>query len=419
MSDPIVGDASDRLHSRWGRRHPFMYAAALPVSVSYYFLWNPPELSENGLFFYLLTVAIFVRTMITFYEVPSTALAPELSADYDERTKLSAVRHFFGWAGGIGIAVATYLVLLVPTEQYPTGQLNPQGYQTYGVIGSLLMFIAIIVSTAGTHRHIPSLKVAPPKQKRSLGKALAEARETLWNRPFMALFGYGFFAAMGGGLASAMHIYLTTYFWELSAEQIGVLVPSSFVSALIALVAAPIIAARIGKKPAAIGLSLAAAVMGPVPILLRFAGAMPANGSNELLMWLIGFNIIEVTLIIASTTLVSAMMADVVEQAELTTGRRSEGIFFAARSFIGKSLAGMGIIMGTFILSAVDFPATAQPGEVDAAIIEHLGMVYAPTVVAIYFASLACLLFYNISREQHAENVHTLERLRAERAAAV
>ena len=38
ISDPIVGYASDNLHSRWGRRHPFMYAAAVPVAFSFYLL---------------------------------------------------------------------------------------------------------------------------------------------------------------------------------------------------------------------------------------------------------------------------------------------------------------------------------------------------------------------------------------------
>jgi len=32
MVDPIIGHVSDHLHARWGRRHPFMYAAALPVA---------------------------------------------------------------------------------------------------------------------------------------------------------------------------------------------------------------------------------------------------------------------------------------------------------------------------------------------------------------------------------------------------
>ena len=42
ISDPLVGYWSDNFRSRWGRRHPFMYASALPVALSYFLLWNPP-----------------------------------------------------------------------------------------------------------------------------------------------------------------------------------------------------------------------------------------------------------------------------------------------------------------------------------------------------------------------------------------
>ena len=55
ITDPLVGYYSDRLGSKWGRRHPFMYAAAIPVTISFYFLWSPPDnLTNLQLFLYLL-----------------------------------------------------------------------------------------------------------------------------------------------------------------------------------------------------------------------------------------------------------------------------------------------------------------------------------------------------------------------------
>jgi glycoside/pentoside/hexuronide:cation symporter, GPH family len=92
FADPIVGQISDNLRTPWGRRHPFMYAAAIPVAVGYWFLWNPPHLSTRGLLFYLIAVAIVVRTFITMYEIPSSALAPELTTDYDQRTSFLSFR---------------------------------------------------------------------------------------------------------------------------------------------------------------------------------------------------------------------------------------------------------------------------------------------------------------------------------------
>src|SRR5574342_201055 len=63
--DPLVGYVSDHLHSPWGRRHPLMYAAAIPVAASYWLLWNPPsDLSQSGLFVYFLVVAVLVRLFI-------------------------------------------------------------------------------------------------------------------------------------------------------------------------------------------------------------------------------------------------------------------------------------------------------------------------------------------------------------------
>ena len=45
FSDPVVGYLSDNTHSRWGRRHPWMYASAIPVAICYYLLWHEFKMS--------------------------------------------------------------------------------------------------------------------------------------------------------------------------------------------------------------------------------------------------------------------------------------------------------------------------------------------------------------------------------------
>ena len=111
--DPIVGQLSDNTRSRWGRRHPFMYAAAMPVGLSYLLLWHPPKGWEEGaLLAYLVSTAILIRSFISCYEIPSAALAAELTTEYDERTRLLSYRYLFGWAGGLamyGLALAVFL----------------------------------------------------------------------------------------------------------------------------------------------------------------------------------------------------------------------------------------------------------------------------------------------------------------------
>lgn len=409
LSDPIVGYASDHLHSRWGRRHPFMYASAIPVAVSFFFLWNPPAgLSREGLFLYLVLMTILVRTLITFYEIPSTSMVAELSADYDERTSMLSYRYFFGWWGGLIMSVLAYTVFLQPDAEHAVGVLNPDGYSSYGLVSGAVMLVAILVSAIGTHRHIPNLKRPPAKQDFSLRRTVREFRETVSNRSFLVLFIASIFASMAGGLAAALNIYFATYFWELSSNEIAVLAMGYFVAAAIALFLAPRLSVRFGKKSAAIRVSIVSLFVAPVPITLRLLEWFPSNQSPALLPTLLVFSTAEVTLFITASILFAAMIADVVEESEVATGRRSEGVFFAARNFVMKVVSGIGIFLSSVLLAVIDFPSGAQPGQVDPVIIARMGKVYVPILILLYVAFLAFISSYRISRSSHEANLKRL-----------
>jgi Na+/melibiose symporter-like transporter len=409
ISDPIVGYSSDNLHSRWGRRHPFMYGSVVPVALSYYLLWNPPGgLGQGALFGYLLALAILVRTFITFYEIPSSSLVAELTDDYDERTSMLSYRYFFGWWGGLSMAVTAWFLLLRPTPEHPIGQLNPEGWQSYGLVASAVIVLAILVSSIGTHRHIPFLRQPPEKRPFSARRTAHELKETLSNRSFLVLFISAIFGAMAAGLITSLNIYFTTYFWELKPTQIGILTLGPFISSVIALVVSPMLSRRFGKKPGAVLIGMLAALLAPTPIVGRLLGLMPPNGSAALVPTLFVFSVIEVSLVIIMSILISSMVADIVEESELRTGRRSEGVFFAARSFIGKAVHGIGVMTATVLLAAIEFPQGAKPGEVDPGIILNLGLVYVPSVFVVYMISVLFVAAYRISRASHQANLDRL-----------
>ena len=89
VTDPMVGSFSDNLRSRLGRRHPLMYLSALPLALSLYFVFVPPDnLSSTVMFVWLMFFAIAVRTSMTLFLVPWSAMMAELSTDYVERTDI-------------------------------------------------------------------------------------------------------------------------------------------------------------------------------------------------------------------------------------------------------------------------------------------------------------------------------------------
>jgi GPH family glycoside/pentoside/hexuronide:cation symporter len=93
VSDPLAGSISDNFRSRWGRRHPFMISAAVPMAVCFFLLFSPPAgLGEGALFAWLLFFAIGTRLSLTLYKVPADALGPEMTDHYDDRTTLTAFR---------------------------------------------------------------------------------------------------------------------------------------------------------------------------------------------------------------------------------------------------------------------------------------------------------------------------------------
>ena len=113
FADPIIGELSDRTHSKWGRRLPWLYAAAIPLGIIWMLLWHPPVMGQTGTIVWLFCTAVLARTLVSMCEVPSIALVPELTADYDERTRLMRYRFLFGWAGGLLILILAYGIFFI------------------------------------------------------------------------------------------------------------------------------------------------------------------------------------------------------------------------------------------------------------------------------------------------------------------
>ncbi len=416
LIDPIIGYWSDNLRSKWGRRHPFMYAAAVPLSCLYYFLWSPPVgWSDAALFWYLLVFAVMIRMCVSIYEIPSTALAPELTQDYNERSSLLSFRSFFGWTVGNAMSVLMFAVLfpLFVTSQIPNGQFNRDAYKVFGLIGAVVIFIGIMASSLGTHSQIANLRVAPPRRQLSVLMIFKEILETLSNKSFIALFASAAFGSIASGLSASLSFYFFNYFWGFTSQQSGFVTMGVFVSAIIGAVLAPIVSRTIGKKRGAIIIGLIAFLGSPVPIVLRLTGILPDDGSSFAFWFVLFATMIDVGLIICFQILSASMMADLVEQSELKTGRRSEGVFFAAIAFIRQMVNGLGLITATMVLTFAGLKAGADPSQVPADAVWRLGAYYVPTILALWMTSIAIMSAYTINRARHEENLQALAATRA------
>jgi Na+/melibiose symporter-like transporter len=407
ISNPILGHVSDNLRSRWGRRHPFMYAAALPTAISFWMMFNPPQgWSNDALFWYILAVATLGRLSINLYELPSAALTPELTEDYDERTSLMTWRYFFGYVGGLGIATLLFFVLLRPTPLYRVGQLNPAGYHQLGIIGAVLIFCAILLCAFGTQAEGRAAPQPPVRARQSVGQHFRELLGTLNHRGFQALLAFGVLKFSAMGLYASMAVYLGTYVWQLTAKSMGLLAFDGVIAALIALFVAPRAAKRFGKRAVAVAAAIMGVSLGLTPLLLRQLGLfLPVEPEGPLVLTLFAFATVYGMFSATSQIMTSAMIADVVEDSMVRTGRHSAGTFFAANAFMKTCTSGFGVLGAGLLLSLADFPAKAVPGQVPAAVIDRLASFYIPAIATLWGAAIVFLSFYRIDRARHEDNV--------------
>lgn len=417
VSDPLVGTWSDNTRSRLGRRHPFMYAAAIPLPLAFFFLWSPPlGWSQAALFWYLLLLAVTIRTFMTFFEVPSSALTPELTQDYDQRASLLSLRFYFGWTGGNAMTVLTFGAIFpaFATAAIADGRFNPEAYRVFGLVAAAVIFLSVMTCALGTHARIPHLMPPPPRRPVSPGRFLRDLSETLGTRSFVALFVATLFGAVASGLAASLAFYLNIFFWRFSSQQIALLTLGIFLSALLGGLVAPAVSRRLGKRRGAIAVGLVAFLGAPLPILLRVAGILPSAAEAPWVFWIVATaTVLDVGLIIAFQILSAAMIADLVEQAELRTGRRSEGTFFAAVSFSRKAVTGIGVTVASLLLAAAGLREGLDPSQVPEAVSLRLGALYAPTVLALWLAMIAVLSLYRLERADHEANLAALAARRA------
>ncbi|MDJ0597316.1 MAG: MFS transporter [Crocosphaera sp.] len=118
INDPIIGVLSDKTHSRWGRRLPWILGGIIPFALCYSLQWTIPQFSDDltvnqwSLFAYYVVIGILFNIAYTTVNLPYTALTPELTQDYNERTSLNSFRFSFSIGGSI-LSLILYILVSI------------------------------------------------------------------------------------------------------------------------------------------------------------------------------------------------------------------------------------------------------------------------------------------------------------------
>ncbi len=419
ISDPIIGVMSDRWRSRFGRRHPFLVAAPVPLVVSIYCIFNPPELLTTGtdgppqmlLFAWLASWTILSRWFVTLYQVPHLALGGELTKNQHQRSQLFSANTVFNFGSMAGFAFVAWSVFFAgervreDDSQVVPGHLDAASYGPLILTVCVIVLVTIWCCAAGTWRYIPQLsKASPDREPMSPVLFLKAIVKTLKNRNYLILVIGFFFFMITSGIFDQLEVFMFTYFWELQADQIRWFGLTGAIAAISGAIVSPILMRKFDRKPVMMTSLIGTVIFAQLMVDLRLLGFMFENGNPALLPLLLanraGFSFS----LGVGVVVILSMIGDVIDDNELETGKREEGLFYSTRAFFAKASSSFGHFFAGVLLDLyVRMPFNAVPGQLDDEVMLRLGIVAGPVMAVCAIVSLFIYNKYNLSRERHQE----------------
>ena len=382
VNDPIMGALSDRTVSRWGRRRPWLLFAAIPFGVFFFLQWIVPPLGDAGKFIYYLVVAILLDAAYTAVNMPYSALTPELTHDYDERTSLSSYRFSFSILGGVFAAFFHTIIV----DKFPS---VTTGYAVSAAIWAFFIIVPNFITFAFTRE-------VHYKEQRPKGPGFLDGLKIVFRNKAFIYVTLIYMLAWLSIQFVQNNLLLYVKYWMGAESLFGTLVLVVQVSAFLFLFVWTAVSKSIGKQNTYyIGMSfwiLVSVVLfflqpgqtGLLFVLAFLAGAGVSIG--YLIPW--------------------SMVPDVIELDELETGQRREGIYYGFFVFLQKFGISFGLAISNYILEASHYinqvpngPLPTQPP----AVLIALRLFVSLTPALILLVSFIFVRLYPITRLKHAQ----------------
>ena len=403
--DPLIGHLSDGATVKLGRRHAFMFAGAVCAGASFIAVFNPPSgLSTGQLFAWLMASSLCLRSSISLFMVPYSALGAELTTDYHERTSISAYRAGAVLAGTL-LAMATAFLYFLPNDSAAGGtdqKFVRASYQAMGGAFGVAIIVFALIATFGTLGERRRLAASSAGQADALplrGTVLSTLRDS----SFRLLVLSSALCVMAAAINAALAMHFLAYHAQISASEAVTLYFGAFYGgALVGVLVWIRVGQRFEKHQVFAATTMVTAFIMSAGYWLVGEGRPFGTGHLSILMvgnGLAGF------FAIAGAMMVPSMIADLTARDELLTGRRREGVFFGVHSFGQQISGGLAVLIAAVLVDRFANLVPAQ-AEQSAATVERLVLISNVLPAVILACAGIVAARYRLTRRE----VHSIQR---------
>jgi len=350
ISDPVMGYISDNTKSKFGKRHLYILSGTFLVALTNIMLWHVKiDIDMWIKFIWIFSSLFLIKTFVTVFITPYAALGAELSTDYNERSKIQAVKTIFFLTALIIVTAVCMFVFFRPTPEYELGQLNPQAYKNIAYTSSLVMILTGLWTYFSTKSYKTETKVS--HEKHPLTEFVGQIRYSLKCKDFREVFIGYLFTNLASAIIGVVGLHTFTYTFYMNNYKISIVLGTQF---LVCIFAQPVwvkIARKIDKK-AAVKLGLMISIVG---CMMLFGLVVFRRQVMIHYEYMIAYAVVIGFGTSGLFSLPLSMVADTVDQQELETGERSEGIYFGMLNFGYKMSQSIAILILGFVLDMIKF----------------------------------------------------------------
>ncbi|EOD00733.1 MFS transporter [Caldisalinibacter kiritimatiensis] len=386
ITDPLIGNISDRTNSRWGRRRVFLLFGSIPLGLTFFLLWTVSKnWTQFEMFIYTTITYIIHMTALTSVMVPYQTLTAEMTNDYDERTSLTAYRMLFSILGGlVGVIVPKLIV-----DGYSS---DIKGFLIMGIVFGISVGLAPLFPFLGGRE-----RGKPIKSSFSVKKDI----KTIWeNKPFRFILLMFLMTWTAINLLEAMFMYFFKYWLKLD-NQFEIIVGLIFIVAAIFIPFWVKVSKHQGKRRAYI---LGIGFFGICIIGITFI--QPGMLVTTFIMAsLIGIGVS------AAHVIPHSIIPDSIDYGQVQTGEQREGMYYGVLTFLQKVGTASAIGISGMVLDYVGYiPDTVQSSQV----LWTIRILLGPIPGIFLLIGIICIYFYPIDRNMFQEMILEMETSKGE-----